>query len=173
MARLLLFEDNPDAIMLAQFAIEDSKHELVGTAESLTKAQNYLAQLITKEFEADILLLDGNLDKHDIPKPFSFTLPRDEGTVKSKRIFGRDRDVDSYEVTIEPEPNYSFGSDARMIKQIIEAAGLQIPIIGISSNEMTDSGVTVDFDLKKEGLYKHDAADTLNEVIDLLLHNRQ
>lgn len=149
MARVLLFEDDPNMVMLAGFAIEDSGHELVATADSITKAQGFLAQLIRNEIQADVLLLDGNLDRSDKPSTF--------------RVDG---------LVVEPDNGRSLYADARMITNIIAKSELNLPTIGISGDEMELNGVTVDYDLGKMFLGRPNPAEELNTAINAVLHKQ-
>lgn len=176
MAKILLFEDDPNAIMLAEFAIEDAGHELIAKAESITKAQHVLRRLLLSEIEADVLLLDGNLDRNDRQKEFRFT-PFSGGISEQqtsrKQAFSRQKPVESNEIVIPPDAGHWFGADARMVKRIMETCGIEIPIIGISGDSMEKSGVEVDYDLGKMFLDMHDPSVRLNNAIESVLNNQE
>lgn len=148
MANILVFEDYYMTIGDIRQTLSGTPHEIVGEACSLNEAQYLIGKIASKEIRADVLLLDGNLDNRDEPLEFRYTFPLD-GTEPIKRtLFGRVKSPKPREIVV---CNYEQGSGAhaRMIKKVLDACEISVPIIGISGDPMEINGVEVDVDIGK------------------------
>lgn len=151
MANVLVFEDYYETIDDIHQALSGTTHEVVGVADSLLSAQQYISQIVSREIDVDVLLLDGNLDAKNTPHEFRHTFPLDGTEPIKKTLFGKVKPPQPREIIV-PNEEQGFGAHARMVKKILEACDISLPIIGISGDSMDRSGVEVDIDLGKSRL---------------------
>ncbi len=152
MSSVLLFEDSLATVLGVHETLRDTRFEIVGEADSLFRAQQFLSQIISKELEVDVLLLDANLSKQNQPTEFRHTFPLDGSEPIKKNIFGKAKLVVPKEIVI-PNVEHGLGGDARMIRKIMNTCGIDIPVIGISGDPMEINHVEVSIDIGKSGIY--------------------
>jgi hypothetical protein len=167
MANLLIFEDDAEIIYEhIKPAIQETAHEIVGCADSLLRAQEYISKMLSHEIEVDVILLDGTLDPNKRPTEFRHTFPLDGTEPTKKGLFGRVKAPQPREVVLAHEYGLGRGRDARIIKKILEVCEIEVPIIGISGDSMEEIGVEVDIDLGKWGLRNQGLLTAIESLTD-------
>jgi CheY-like chemotaxis protein len=65
-ARVVVIEDNPIPRRIVRAALETNGHQIVAEAASMEQAMEVIGRLAINELEADVILLDGNLDSNKV-----------------------------------------------------------------------------------------------------------
>lgn len=166
MANILLIEDHFESVMAVCSIIEQSQHELIGSATSLQKAQRFLSDIVTRDIEVDVMILDANLGDSNPDRSLSYTFPIDPSAQPIKRRFRKPIPPQPRHIEVRPERfnESNLGADGRMIKKFLDLCEVEVATIGFSSEPMSKLGIGVDYDLGK--IYSDREATALLDAID-------